>query len=89
MSLAGLNELHEFAVSELVELQLRDTNQQRVTEDVLNMYHLCQFFVKPLTARFQCSFMEIAADSEQSPRFFVSHAWSTVLRDTLLMRSVV
>ena len=61
------------------------THQQRVTKELLNMHHLCDFFVKPLTVRFQCSFMEISADLESRPLYFVSHAWSTVLHHTLSM----
>lgn len=91
MALLSLNELYEFATEELAALHLFDSNprssthQKRVTTDLLNMYHLCDFFVKPLTLRFRCSFMEISAGSKQTPLHFVSHAWSTALRDTLSM----
>ena len=91
MALLHLNELYEFAAEELSVLHLVDrnphssTHEKRVTKDLLNMYLLCDLFVKPLTARFECSFMEITAGSEQRPLHFVSHAWATALCDTLSM----
>ena len=38
----------------------------------LNMYHLCEHFVVPLTKRYQCSWVEMVATSEQLPVWFVS-----------------
>ena len=61
------------------------THEKRVTKDMLNMYLLCDLFVKPLTARFECSFMEMTTSSKQRPLHFVSHAWATALCDTLSM----
>ena len=91
MALLHLNELYEFAAEELSALHLVDrnphssTHAKRVTKDLLNLYHLDHFFVRPLTFQFKCSFMEISSPSEQRPLHFVSHAWSTALCDTLSM----
>ena len=91
MALLHLNELYEFAAEELSVLHLVDrnphssTHEKRVTKDLLNLYHLDHFFVRPLTFQFKCSFMEISSPSEQRPLHFVSHAWSTALCDTLSM----
>ena len=41
----------------------------------LNMYHLDNAFVKPLTTPFFCSLVELLATHEQAPRVFVSHYW--------------
>ena len=41
--------------------------------------------MKPLTKPFECSFVELVATGEQPPLWFVSHAWSTPLNETLSM----
>ena len=53
-----------------------------VTRDNINMYHITEFFVKPLTAEAQCSFVELIASDKQTPKWFVSHWWGTSYFDT-------
>ena len=60
-----------------------------VTMETINLYHIDEHFVKPLTEQHQCSFAELAWDKEYAmgsvPYFFVSHWWGTPLIDTIRM----
>lgn len=58
---------------------------ERINMDFANMYQICDHAVMPATFRFKCSWVELVADQPQDPRWFVSHAWSTVFRHTLNM----
>lgn len=60
---------------------------EEVTIDTINLYHVDEHFVKPLTKKHQCSFVELAATEETvcEPKFFVSHWWGTPLIDTIRM----
>jgi len=49
------------------------------------MYHICDHFVKRLTDRLECSFVELIASKQQTPKWFVSHAYSTSFEETLVM----
>ncbi|CAK0832846.1 unnamed protein product [Prorocentrum cordatum] len=49
----------------------------------INLYIICAYFVMPLTSRFRCSFVELLADAEQVPTWFVSHYWGTPFYQTL------
>eukprot|EP00657_Telonema_sp_P-1_P007576 TRINITY_DN27583_c0_g1_i1.p1 TRINITY_DN27583_c0_g1~~TRINITY_DN27583_c0_g1_i1.p1 ORF type:complete len:128 (+),score=18.15 TRINITY_DN27583_c0_g1_i1:198-581(+) len=49
------------------------------------MYHICNHVVKPLTADDKCSWVEMVAQGTQKPMWFVSHAWSTRLQQTIEM----
>merc|ERR1712166_879330 len=51
----------------------------------INMYNICTQFVKPLTARYQCSWVELVATGAQLPVWFISHAWATPFAQTLEM----
>lgn len=62
-------------------------NGQRVTWKRGNLYHLCENILKPLTARDQCSWVELVASGAQDPLWFVSHAWSTCIYQTMSMLS--
>ena len=48
-------------------------------------YTISEAFLKPLTLRFRCSFVELVANEKQPPRWFVSHWWGTPLQQTLKM----
>eukprot|EP00913_Durusdinium_trenchii_P034169 g31978.t1 len=43
----------------------------------VNMYHICQHFIIPLTSEHACSYVELVASDLQPPEWMVSHAWST------------
>ena len=53
----------------------------------LNMYHINTHFVMPLTAPFQCSFVELVAETPQIPQWFVSHFWGAPFQETVRMLS--
>ncbi|CAE8690688.1 unnamed protein product [Polarella glacialis] len=51
----------------------------------VNMYHVCQHFVLPLTKAEGCSYVELVASELQPPQWLVSHAWSTAFAATANM----
>ncbi|CAE6929336.1 HERC1, partial [Symbiodinium sp. CCMP2456] len=53
----------------------------------VNMYHICQHFILPLTRRESCSYVELVASDLQPPEWMVSHAWSTNFAATTSMLS--
>eukprot|EP00927_Polykrikos_kofoidii_P079088 TRINITY_DN75877_c0_g1_i1.p1 TRINITY_DN75877_c0_g1~~TRINITY_DN75877_c0_g1_i1.p1 ORF type:complete len:805 (-),score=136.64 TRINITY_DN75877_c0_g1_i1:45-2348(-) len=79
----NLQQLMEFGILAqrvLSKVVLRDTYSNgtpRIVWETANLYHLNEHFVKPLTARFRCSFVELVASKPQIPRWFVSHWWGT------------
>ena len=88
ISIKQLDELGELLEQVLsapgVVITNRD-NKQPVTRDTINMYHINDFFVKPLTEEAQCSFVELIASGQQIPKYFVSHSWRTSYFDTIRM----
>ncbi|CAB9517629.1 expressed unknown protein [Seminavis robusta] len=51
----------------------------------VNMYHLVEFVIKPVTKDCKCSLVEILSDQQQQPpKWFVSHVWSEPLVNFLL-----
>ena len=48
-------------------------------------YHICGHFVKPLTTRDRCSWVELVATGPQKPTWFISHWWGTPFSQTLEM----
>ena len=62
---------------------------KEVTMDTMNLYHLDEHFIRPLTKAHQCSFVELSTKvktkEEAIPNFFVSHWWGTPLVDTIRM----
>ena len=49
-------------------LDPRRTDSERVTWADVNLYHLNDHFVKPLTSGCKCSFVELMASGPQLPR---------------------
>lgn len=76
-----LTRLAGFLFYVLQEAEIRDdepqsaTYNQRISWDIINMYHINQHFVKPLTKQAQCSYVELVADGPQQCVWFVSHYW--------------
>lgn len=62
---------------------------EKVTMDTMNLYHVDEHFIRPLTQAHQCSFVElftqVKTKEEATPTFFVSHWWGTPLIDTIRM----
>ena len=93
ISLAQLTLLGELVQSVLEGTAVIDLHPQsswfrdRILWHHANMYHVCDHFIKPLTARFGCSYVELVASGPQAPVYFVSHAWSTRVAQTLAMLS--
>ena len=51
----------------------------------VNMYHVCQHFILPMTKEQECSYVELVASDLQPPEWMVSHAWSTQFAATASM----
>lgn len=86
-----LNMVARFIQLVLSTCTLIDDNQFSLTKgewvnwDIINMYHISDHFIRPLTAPFQCSFVELIAEEPQPPVWFLSHAWSAGFRNSLSM----
>ena len=52
-------------------------------DTVLRRYDLDRFVVRPATKPFQCSVVELMAEGEQPPDYFVSHFWGHSIISTL------
>lgn len=55
---------------------------ETVTLAAFNMYCLAAKFLKPMTARFRCSFGELVNRKPHEPEWFISHFWGTPLIQT-------
>jgi len=58
---------------------------QAVRKDTVNLYHINDLIVMPLTGPCACSFMEMVSSGPQDPVWFISHWWGTPFLDTLRM----
>ena len=41
----------------------------------MTLYEVCRHVIKPATEAKRCSYVELVAQDEQRPRWFVSHWW--------------
>jgi len=79
IQLQQMNVLAGFVRMVLGSCEILDENPysamrgERVMYHNVNMYHMCDHFIKPLTDRFKCSFVDLVAQSSQPPLWFVSH----------------
>jgi len=64
-----------------------ETFGKRITWKKINLYHICDMWVKPLTSTAKCSYVEVVANGKQHPMWMVSHAWSTPFACTARMLS--
>eukprot|EP00931_Biecheleriopsis_adriatica_P054841 TRINITY_DN32310_c0_g1_i1.p1 TRINITY_DN32310_c0_g1~~TRINITY_DN32310_c0_g1_i1.p1 ORF type:complete len:1005 (-),score=233.26 TRINITY_DN32310_c0_g1_i1:183-3197(-) len=89
ITLTQLNELGELVETVLQAVDVQDpnpnTNLGRITPANVNLYHINDLFVMPLTKAEVCSFTEILMDGPQDPAWFVSHWWGTPFGDSLPM----
>lgn len=92
MALHQLIEFGDLVEAILTTMEVIDPNPQknfnvgRITVKNINLYHLNDLLIIPLTEPFQCSFMELAAtDGPQDPKWFISHWWGTPFFDSLRM----
>jgi hypothetical protein len=56
--------------------------------ECLTMYQVNDYFTKPLTQPFKCSWVEFIARDRQPPQWMISHAWSTPFAYTVSMVSM-
>lgn len=91
MTLQQLLDLGDFIKSVLQAVDIRDPNPNpkfnvgRITWKNVNLYHINDLFVMPLTEADKCSFMELVAKGPQDPLWFISHWWGTSFMDSLAM----
>eukprot|EP00931_Biecheleriopsis_adriatica_P115298 TRINITY_DN91107_c0_g1_i1.p1 TRINITY_DN91107_c0_g1~~TRINITY_DN91107_c0_g1_i1.p1 ORF type:complete len:633 (+),score=109.58 TRINITY_DN91107_c0_g1_i1:81-1979(+) len=84
LQLRSLADLVEEVVTKVA--LMNPVTGQQITWDSANLYDVNDHFVKPLTLRFRCSFVElIATVGPQRPTWFVSHWWGTEVRRTLVL----
>mmetsp|Transcript_15843 Transcript_15843/g.28899 ORF Transcript_15843/g.28899 Transcript_15843/m.28899 type:complete len:716 (+) Transcript_15843:27-2174(+) len=84
INLAQLQDLATLAQAVVAKSVVKDLRtKQRVGWDEVNMYHLDPTIVRPVTAPFNCSFVEVAASGPQAPCWFVSHWWGTPFQQSL------
>lgn len=57
------------------------TYNNRLHVDSINLYHVIDWVVKPITRNSSCSLVEMVAKSEQKPRWFISHAWAEPVKN--------
>jgi len=50
-------------------------NPGRLTVEVINLYDVAFWVLRPATKPRQCSYIELVADNKQPPQWFVSHWW--------------
>ncbi|CAB9530683.1 expressed unknown protein [Seminavis robusta] len=50
-------------------------NQQPLQPHDVTLYDLVYYWVKPQTAKYNCSYVELVAPKPQKPRWFTSHTW--------------
>jgi hypothetical protein len=86
LSIAQLEQLGNFITEVLKTYVTHDKLSGKiVTPQNINLYHICDLFIKPLSENDECSFVEIIAPKTQEPSWFVSHWWGTSFFDTLRM----
>lgn len=89
ITLGQLEDLGVLVQRVLESLEILDPRPEsgrcRITWPGVNLYHINELFVLPLTRQEQCSFVELIAGGPQEPRWFISHWWGTPFRDSLCM----
>mmetsp|Transcript_91563 Transcript_91563/g.254994 ORF Transcript_91563/g.254994 Transcript_91563/m.254994 type:complete len:511 (-) Transcript_91563:30-1562(-) len=82
-------QLGEFIKKVIASFEYSDTlSGVVVTESNMNLHHVNELFIVPLTAEHCCSFMELTACAAQDPLWFISHWWGTPFFDTLRMMAL-
>lgn len=86
ITLAQLRSLYELVQQVVPLYEIVDAfSKEKVSLESANLYHLNDHFVKPLSATFQCSFVELVAKGPQAPKWFVSHWWGTAFKLTMAL----
>eukprot|EP00929_Paragymnodinium_shiwhaense_P048027 TRINITY_DN24348_c0_g1_i1.p1 TRINITY_DN24348_c0_g1~~TRINITY_DN24348_c0_g1_i1.p1 ORF type:complete len:1160 (-),score=239.75 TRINITY_DN24348_c0_g1_i1:122-3601(-) len=86
-----LTELSEHTQTLLETIEVMDPNTKmeenvgQITWQNVNLYHLNDLVVKPLTKAYPCSWVELIAGGPQRPVWFISHWWGTRFQDTFKM----
>lgn len=86
IKLSQLNELAALVHQVFTKEEYLDHFSEKViTWDTVNLYHINEHQVLPLTYRFQSSFVDLIADDEQKPVWFISHWWGTPFKETVAL----
>lgn len=84
ISLAQLDVVGESIQDILITDHVWDARtKSRLTWDGVNLYHIQEHLVLPLTKSHRCSFVEVMATGPQSTRWFTSHWWGTPFTQTV------
>jgi len=58
-----------------------ETSGQKLHIDMMNMYHLFHWLIKPATKEKECSLVELLSNERQRPAWFVINWWGNLLVD--------
>ena len=61
-----------------------DWEGQTLHKDLINLYDVTKYIIKPATAEQKCSYVELVAPAgttSQEPKWFVSHWWGEPVKD--------
>eukprot|EP00930_Biecheleria_cincta_P053116 TRINITY_DN3847_c0_g1_i6.p1 TRINITY_DN3847_c0_g1~~TRINITY_DN3847_c0_g1_i6.p1 ORF type:complete len:439 (+),score=61.81 TRINITY_DN3847_c0_g1_i6:133-1449(+) len=61
--------------------RLSNTSGQRLALEILNLYHVSDWMIRPATRQMNCSFVELLAATEQVPNWYISHWWGNLFCD--------
>eukprot|EP00929_Paragymnodinium_shiwhaense_P094114 TRINITY_DN54555_c0_g1_i2.p1 TRINITY_DN54555_c0_g1~~TRINITY_DN54555_c0_g1_i2.p1 ORF type:complete len:964 (-),score=214.96 TRINITY_DN54555_c0_g1_i2:44-2935(-) len=86
INLRQLISLGGFVKSVVDHNSIKDSYTNEIIKwTTVNMYHINQHFVMPLTQAEKCSYAEFVTTGRQAPQWMISHAWSTAFPSTLKM----
>ncbi|CAL1159332.1 unnamed protein product [Cladocopium goreaui] len=55
--------------------KISPTRGQPLTAEIINLYHLDAWLIRPATQAENCSMVELMASKAQTPQWFISHWW--------------
>ena len=58
-------------------------DEKRVTWENIQMYHICDHWLKPKTEERQCAYMELVASGLQPADYHIQHWWGNPFKDTM------
>jgi hypothetical protein len=59
---------------------LSRTSGQALAMEILNLYHVNEWLIKPAATEYRCSFVEHVTHEKQSPEWYLSHWWGTLVK---------
>lgn len=63
--------------------ELKDKDNNVLTPEEVNIYHIKDKVIKKLTESDECSYVEFIATENQKPVWFVSHSWAGTVKSMI------